>query len=85
MRHLVDGGAPIDRGFVIYDRPADYPDKFVVRPFSIIDDARGRVLLQPAVAWLADSLDEARTLVPAGLICFGRDPADEPHIVETWL
>ncbi len=85
MRNEVEGGAPVDRGFVIYDSPNDYPGRFVVRPFSIIADAGAQVLMQPDICRLADSIEEARKFVPAGLACFGRDFFDDPKIVETWL
>ncbi len=72
MIHQVEGGAPVDRGFVIYDSPNDYPGRFVVRPFSIIGDAESRVLFQPDICRLADTLEEARKFIPQGLACFHR-------------
>jgi hypothetical protein len=39
----------------------------------------------PGRVQLADSLDAARTLVPPGLFCMIRSPADDPFIVETWI
>jgi hypothetical protein len=71
--------------FAIYDRPKDYPDKYVVR--------RHRVLLGLKKAWtetdrdcsLADSLEEARLLLPPGLHNLGRTPEDDPAIAEVWV
>lgn len=67
--------------WTIFDRPADHPGHFVVRGFDVTRD--GPVATDDIQ--LADSLDEARRLVPRGLYCMPRSPGDEPQIVETWF
>lgn len=67
--------------WVIYERPIDYPDDFVLRrhvvgPGTVTPDAR---------MYCAPTLDEIRLMLPSGLVCIGRSESDEPQIVETWL
>ena len=70
--------------FVVYARPRDYPDKFVVRRWWI-----GRTPGEPEADadWfrLADTLEEVRAHIPAWCVRLERDPNDEPQIVECWL
>lgn len=69
------------RTYTIYERPLDFPEKFVVRGFTIrADSAEPDARVQ-----VADTLEEARALIPYGCVCLARDPDDEPQIVETWL
>jgi hypothetical protein len=70
------------RVYTIYDHPRDYPQGFVVREWAIIDGATDPV---PRTAWYADSLASARLLVPDGHANIGREPGDDPYIVETWV
>ena len=67
--------------WTIYERPTDYPVGFVVRRYDIVPG------LDPIVgpAWTAGSLEEARKLIPPGLLCMPRAPADQRPIVETWI
>jgi hypothetical protein len=66
--------------FTVYDHPRDHPNSFVVRRYivnngeSIPDEIR-----------LADTLIGARDLLPPGVYNLGREPADDPVIVETWV
>lgn len=71
--------------FVIYERPADYPNNFVVRGYHLGKDPGDLTFYRPQPAKLANSLTEARSLVPSDRVCFSRDSLDEPCIVETWL
>jgi hypothetical protein len=70
--------------FTIYERPKDYPDKFVVRRWAII---HGQPQPQPeGKAWaVADSLEMVRGSLPPGLVRTERHPEDDPVIVETWV
>lgn len=63
--------------FVIFDKPTDFPNHFVVRLFY---GSAGT----PYCA-LAKSLSEARACIPAGLVCFKRSVKDAPCVVESWL
>jgi hypothetical protein len=57
------------------------PGKWVVRPQSV---ERGNIRPH-AIFHECNSLLEARAKVPLGLVCMGRDPSDDPTIVEAWL
>ena len=67
--------------YVIYERPGDYPDHFVVRRWVI---TKGEILCERG-ACLAKDLAGARKLVPDGLICIERDENDARPIVEVWM
>ena len=61
----------------IYERPEDYPGKFVARLWD----------LQQPTSFLvvADTLEEIRKAIPSGMVPIQRDPTDAPAIVETWI
>lgn len=63
--------------WVIYQRPKDYPRKFVARLWDL-DEPTATVLV-------ADTLEEVRGLLPAGLFRLARLELDDPVIVETWM
>lgn len=64
--------------FTIYDHPADFPDRYVMRMFDADRPT-------PYVA-LADTLEQARNLRPDGAdLCVPRAAQDDPVIVETWF
>lgn len=68
--------------YTIYERPKDYPDGFVVREWHIV---RGRdTPVAGAVVATVDTLGDARAAVPDGLYRIGRQPGDDPVIVEVW-
>lgn len=69
--------------WTIYERPADFPDHFVVRPHLITRD--GPVAQQ--VGCLTDSLEQAREVASddGWRHLIPRAPEDDPVIVETWL
>jgi hypothetical protein len=65
--------------WTIYEKPADYPDKWVVRMWwGEVPEPR---------AGVCDSLELARALIEEAGGCFPipRMPGDAPAIVETWL
>ena len=68
-------------GWTIY-RPPEFPQHYAVQQWWATD--QGEVLPRTIVV-LCGSLDEAREQVPAGAICFPRESADDPVVVETWL
>jgi hypothetical protein len=70
--------------FTVYERPRDYPDKFVVRRWWIGKDP-GRPIPDPDWFYLADTLDEVRAHVPRHCVRLERDPNDDPKIVEVWI
>jgi hypothetical protein len=67
--------------WVIYQNPRDFPGKWVLRAQMATPD--GVTALPQCV--VADSLDEARSRVPYGLIRMTRHPNDDPVIYETWF
>ncbi len=69
------------RMFVIYDHPKDFPGHYVVRRWLV---SGANVMVSPQ-AQLADSLEDARKLIPFGKVMLGRAPEDDPVIAEIWL
>lgn len=69
------------RLYTIYDHPADYPEGFVVRMFEAL---AGQVT-EKELLGQTPTLEAARELIPPGLFNLGREPADDPVIVETWI
>jgi len=69
--------------FVIYQNPSDFRGKFVVRGQVAQSDGSIRPNKEPL--GVVESLDEARSLVPAGLVNLGRSDEDDPVIVECWV
>jgi hypothetical protein len=65
--------------WVIYQSPSDYPGRFVARPHNALEQ---RVL---TAILIANTLNELRTKVPAGLALLAREPNDDPVIIETWV
>lgn len=70
-------------GFTIYERPRDYPDKFVIRKWVVIPGAPNPV--HDPDCRLADSLEAARALIPRGMYRLPRDFADDKCIAEVWV
>jgi hypothetical protein len=68
--------------FVVYARPKDYPDKFVVRRWWITPGKP-----EPDADWVyvAETLEEVRAKVPGWCVRLERNPQDEPQIVECWI
>lgn len=69
--------------FTIYFNPSDFPDKYVVRLWKIIPGFQGPVPTKEH--WVADTLENARKLVPPHLFVFPRVDGDIPCVVETWM
>lgn len=63
--------------WVVYDSPIDLPGRFVARKW--LNDKPTLELLQ------ANTLDELRSRLPAGLFRIARDASDDAKIVETWI
>ena len=67
--------------YTLYHRPADHPlIPIVIRVYTVTRN--GEVTL---ARWYAGSLAAARLMLPPGLHCLGRQPDDDPVIVETWV
>jgi hypothetical protein len=68
--------------FVIYERPADFPDVYVLRPY-VIDGTGPRP--HPVVC-VADDPEALRgPLREQGLVPLAPWPGDDPVILETWV
>lgn len=68
--------------FVIYERPRDYPDGYVMRRWEI----GGSVSPRPTDYFITGkTLEEVRRAVPPHCIRLHRHPNDETQIVETWI
>jgi hypothetical protein len=66
--------------WTVYERPTDYPDHYIARPFATRGGERPlQVHLQ------APSVEELRDKLPHGLVRLERMEGDDPVIVETWL
>jgi hypothetical protein len=83
--------------YVIYERPRDWPESFVVREWvqhrpEVPKPEPGTLaiaIIPPAepgkIVAVRDTLEHARAAVPAGTVNVGREPDDDPKIVEVWL
>lgn len=67
--------------WTIYRNPSDFPGQFVVRAFAI---GSGQVRAT-ATHHVRDTLEAARSTLPAELMNLGRSVQDPPFIVETWV
>lgn len=67
--------------YAIYSRPSDFPSSFVVRRWTVDRQPHP----ESAAHAIVGTLDEARKRIPAGLVNVGREPGDDPVIVEVWL
>jgi hypothetical protein len=67
--------------FTIYDHPADYPNHFAVKRWTI---AEGTPRPDDSIT-LTATLEEARATIKPGLYCIHRELLDDPKIVETWI
>lgn len=64
--------------YAVYKNPSDYPGKFVVRKF--IGETPD---VNPSI--VADSLIEARKVIPRDKVRLTPSITDDPVIIETWL
>lgn len=72
--------------WTIYERPGDYPNSFIARPFStLVGASQGGEPYGMRCHLEAATLNELRLLLPMGLTRLDRSPGDESAIVETWL
>lgn len=66
--------------FTIYKQPKDYPKYFAVRKSTVVG---GNIIVGKCD--LANTLEEARLLLPLGLFNMGRHDSDDQVIVEVWV
>lgn len=69
--------------WTIYHGAADHPHGYIARRFEIALSGEPRptadVMVEPELGALRDRL------VARGLVNLGRDPDEEPQILETWI
>lgn len=68
--------------YSVYQDPADYPGKFVVRKHAAAGE--GIVFPQELVA-VEDDLEAARAKIPGDRVRMPRSPDDDAKIVEVWI
>lgn len=69
---------------VVYDHPRELPNSYVVRQHYLMRDGSRKMAAMP---WMigADLGLMRRQLEAHGLVCLGRQPEDDPVIVEVWV
>jgi hypothetical protein len=71
--------------YCIYENPKDYPGKFVVRRWAIVENTPYPVADKDPIA-IVGSLKEARQYIPPGLVLIPHQQGrEDPVIVETWI
>ena len=68
--------------YVIYERPDDYPQEFIIRRHYAAD---GQTHAARQIFGRGTTLDYVRTLLPAGLRNIGRFQSDAAVIREVWI
>jgi hypothetical protein len=64
--------------YVIHDHPSDFPDWYVITKWDLS--------VRLGVFGFCRTLEEARVhLSRKGLVNIGREPDDDPKIVEVWV
>lgn len=67
--------------WVIYAHPSDFPGYFVLRCQTA--SARGVEISEPR--WIGHTAEEVRAFLPADAYPLGRQPGDDPAILEVWV
>ena len=70
--------------YVMYERPRDYPDAYVLRRWSIVPGQPEPVSSDPPVC-VAPTREAAERQVPAGLTRVGPWQGDEPQIIGVYV
>lgn len=63
--------------WIVYEKPLDHPTKFIARKWSLDKPTK--------IYHSADTLEEIRKKIPPNLYNLGRQPGDDPKIVEVWI
>lgn len=67
--------------YVIYDRPKDAPEHYVVRRWEVLRNGS----LRDCEAFGYKRLEDARKIIPSWATCVNRMPGDDPAILEVWI
>jgi hypothetical protein len=69
--------------FTIYDKPSDYPNSYVVRRVVL---AAGQIQTDATPLMVGVSLEAIRAFLRSrGCVNIGRQPGDDPVILEVWV
>lgn len=68
--------------WTITANPTDYPGQHVARRHVIMPAAEAGPTDDLRIA---NNLDQVRAQLPAGLVNLGREPTEDPVIVESWI
>lgn len=69
------------RMLTIYNSPRDFPGLFVIREWFVYPNRMERGELKGT----AQTLANARRLIPEGWTCIPRQPGEDTKIQETWV
>lgn len=69
--------------WVVYCRPDDFPNNYVVRIQRVTAD--GTVVIDNEPIAVESCLEDARAAIPPGLLRLDRHPKDVQAIAEMWL
>jgi hypothetical protein len=67
--------------WTVYDHPIDFPNSWIARRWVV----QGAAALPTNDTIISPDLPALRRALPPGLVCIGREPADDPTIREVWL
>lgn len=67
--------------WVVYERPADYPEGYIARQWQV----HTGVAFFTSLTVTAPTLEGVRRKLPSGLVPFERDPNDDPCVKEVWI
>lgn len=67
--------------WAVYCNPRDFPGRFVVREWMASD---GQVI-PGRLLGVTDTLEQARSLIPAGAVRMEPRPGGDPVICEEWI
>lgn len=71
--------------YTVYKNPIDYPGKYVVREFKIVQGTAGPLASREPLI-VADSYEDIKKRMQRmQLVCVARHPEDEPQIMESWM
>jgi hypothetical protein len=85
--------------WVLYERPSDFPQGWVLRPqfacprydglerdaARIILDVNGFVSFVSKLAWYGKTAEELVAILPVSCVVVGRQPDDDPSIACVWI
>lgn len=66
--------------WTVYESPRDFPGLFVIRP-SLAEDPPRPLFCHVE----AETLEQAREMLPVGVYRIGRREGDDPAILEVWI